>query len=168
MPLPSCVDLLLLNTQITSYNLSPTQLGHSSSLTQSHQSQLHSHSRMQSQSQSHHLFPGTPAGMAGHAHSHSKQSSFGSPVVGGFGGQQQSGQVQDSLVNFSDGLKAPGPAGVDNGAVVGIAMGMPAAAGPSWGWTRDCVVAEGCTFCRTSVITKALAKTGTVFFDVVD
>jgi hypothetical protein len=115
--------------EYSDHQLSPMQLHHSNSLTQSQfQSQMHPHSRTQSQSQSHHSFPGTtPAGTVGHVHSHSMQSSIGNPGVGA--GQYQLSQVQDSPVS----MRATAPVVIGNGAVVGIAAGMSAAAGVGLG-----------------------------------
>jgi len=117
--------------EYSDHQLSPMQLHHSNSLTQSQfQSQSHSHSREQSQSHSHHSFNGTtPASTVGHTHSQSMQSSFGGPVFSSQ--QQQSAQVQDSLVNNNGGVRATVVPG--NAAAVGIAAGMSAVVGVGLG-----------------------------------
>jgi hypothetical protein len=86
----------------------------------------HSHSRTQSQSQS---LPGTTSvTTVGHVHSYSMQSSFGSPGAGH--GSQQFGHLQDSPMNINDDMKT---VGMGSGTVVGVAAGMPAAAGVGLG-----------------------------------
>lgn len=111
--------------------LSPMQLHHSNSLNQSQsqfQSPSHSHSRTQSQSHSHHSLSGT-APVATVVHNHPYY--VGGPgVVVGHGGQQQSGQMQDTLLNNNDGMR---PAGMGNGAAFGITAAMSAATGVGLG-----------------------------------
>lgn len=93
----------------------------------------HSHSRAQSQTQSHYSFPGTaPANTIGHAHSYSMQSSIGSPVTEVVHAGQRSVQLHDSPVNVDD-MRTAGPVGMGNGTTVGIAAGMSAAAGVGLG-----------------------------------
>jgi hypothetical protein len=88
--------------EYSEHQLLPTQLHHSNSLTRSY-------SRTQGQSLS---LPGTtPATSVGHVHFSSMQS-------------QQSGHLQDSLVNINDDMKAAGPGGMESGTA-----GMSAAAG---------------------------------------
>lgn len=118
--------------EYSDHQLSPMQLHHSNSLTQSQlQPRSYSHSRAQSQSQSHHSFPGTPPPAAvGHGHSYSMQSSFGSTGFGaGYNGQQPASQLQESLLNNNDGLRPGGSADMNNGAGVGADAALSAAAG---------------------------------------
>jgi hypothetical protein len=102
--------------EYSDHQLSPAQLHHSNSLTQSY-------SRTQSQSLS---LPGTtPATTVGHVH----WSSFGSPGAEHDG--QQSDHLRNSPVNINDDIKAAGSAGMSAAAGVGLGIELSPINAPS-------------------------------------